>query len=78
MFKKLIASILSVLSVILTYLGIAHHPMGPQADMSKFTLTFSIPGNSPTLFSTCEEQAEQVMPVMLNFCFTLVPAFLSG
>jgi len=29
-------------------------------------------------FSTRAEQAEQVMPVMLNFCFTLVPAFLSG
>ncbi|MBQ3087495.1 MAG: glycoside hydrolase family 16 protein [Clostridia bacterium] len=40
MFQKIIASILSVLSVILTFLGIAHHPMGPQADMSKFTLTF--------------------------------------
>ena len=40
MFQKIIASILSVLSVILTFLGIAHHPLGPQADMSKFTLTF--------------------------------------
>lgn len=40
MFKKLIAMLLSALSVILTFLGIAHYPMGLEVDMSKFTLTF--------------------------------------
>ncbi|MBQ6864305.1 MAG: glycoside hydrolase family 16 protein [Clostridia bacterium] len=40
MFRKILAMLLSTLSAVLAFLGIAHYPMGQDVDMSKFTLTF--------------------------------------
>ena len=40
--------------------------------VSRFTLTFSTPVSLLTLFSTWEEQAEQVMPVTSNLSFMYI------
>ena len=45
--------------------------------VSRFTLTFSTPASLPTLFSTWEEQAEQVIPVTSNLSFIGLSFLLS-